>query len=139
MSMWVIQLMCYLHFISLSVVNGAGYVSIALSDNERYNVFDICFDNGLRAFVVASTERTLDENSQNIIRAHMKSLGFKEKNFLNANYNACLEQDADGTLRTSEEDLPKPLETPAVLVYRANRLLAKKYASHAYVLRGWQN
>ncbi|CAL8144912.1 unnamed protein product [Orchesella dallaii] len=67
----------------------AGYASIALSDNESYNVFDFCFDNGLRSFAVLTTSGTLTEIQLEVVKAHLKSLGFKEDNFLYSRVSGC--------------------------------------------------
>jgi hypothetical protein len=115
------------------VVTGAGYASIALSDSESYNLFDFCFDNGLRSFAVISTRQQLDESTRNIIKAHVKSLGFQEKNFLNLNYDSCFEK--DGILVTNGEDLPKPSEAERVLLYPANSILGRKLAL-PYIVKG---
>ncbi|CAL8110497.1 unnamed protein product [Orchesella dallaii] len=112
------------------VVTGGGYASIALTDNESYNLFDFCFDNGLRSFAVASTKKALDQNTQNIIKAHVKSLGFQEKNFLNLNYDGCTEK--DGVLSTSGNELPKPAEPQTLLLYRTSPIFTKKYVLPSY-------
>ncbi|ODM90239.1 hypothetical protein Ocin01_16442 [Orchesella cincta] len=78
----------------------SGYASISLSDNKGYNVFDFCFDNGLRTFAVLTVDPFLDEISFEVIKAHVKALGFKEKNFLTI-YFPC-DTTLDGI------DAPKP-------------------------------
>jgi len=92
-----------------------GYASIALTDNQSYNLFDYCFDNGLRSFAVVSNVGFLDETKLAVIKAHVKSLGFKERNFVHLNYVSCF--DANGKLVGNVEDLPKPA-SPASILFR---------------------
>ncbi|ODM90237.1 hypothetical protein Ocin01_16443 [Orchesella cincta] len=66
-----------------------GYASIALSDNQSYNVFDFCFDNGLRSFAVVTTTGPLSAIHLEVVKAHLKALGFKEEHFLYARTSDC--------------------------------------------------
>ncbi|CAL8144915.1 unnamed protein product [Orchesella dallaii] len=79
----------------------SGYASIALSNNRDFNVFDFCFDNGLRSFALFSTHRLMTAEEIAVITAHMKSLGFKEKHFVNVEVNPTCPD-------ISLEDPPKP-------------------------------
>lgn len=83
----------------------AGYASVALTDNESYNLYDYCFDNGLRSFAVVATSSHLDETTLTVIKSHVKSLGFKERNFVSLNYLSCF--DTNGKLAANMEDIPR--------------------------------
>jgi len=96
----------------------AGTASIILSDNYNYNVFEFCFDNGLRTFAMFT--RKPRDIEMGAVKLHLKAIGFKEQNFLDLDpdYN-CEGSLLSGkilTPKTGEDDLPSPRPISKALI-----------------------
>jgi hypothetical protein len=85
-----------------------GTASIILSDNNAYNVFEFCFDNGLRTFAMFA--RRVGENDIDAVKLHLKAIGFKDRHFIDLNPDINCDGVGNSVLfpRTGEYDLPSP-------------------------------
>lgn len=107
-----------------SGVGGRAYVS--LSDSKSYTLWVLCFDDGLGTFVVDSLDKTLPTETLNIIKEHVKALGYKKEHFLEQNYDL----DCDAAL--IDVPVPKNYTVPLLL---SNVLLVPRFVGvHSSVL-----
>jgi len=85
-----------------------GTASIILSDNNGYNVFEFCFDNGLRTFAMFA--RKMGENDIDAVKIHLKAIGFKQRHFIDLNPDINCDGLGNSVLipRTGDLDLPSP-------------------------------
>jgi len=88
--------------------SSSGTASIILSDNNAYNIFEFCFDNGLRTFAMFA--RKLGDNDMDSAKTHLKAIGFKERNFIDLNPDLyCNGIGNDVLYPIPSNDIPKPL------------------------------
>jgi len=90
-------------------IGGTAYLS--LSDNKNFNVYVVCYDDGLGTFFMTTGQQQLDDSILNIAKEHVKALGFQEDNFVVPNYSL----DCDGQL--DDVPVPKNLTLVNLLVY----------------------
>jgi len=86
-----------------------GTASIVLSDSKTYNIFEFCFDNGLRTFAMFG--KNVEEKDIEAAKVHLKAIGFNEKHFLDLDPDFwCENRDGIPTVHpsTGELDLPRP-------------------------------
>jgi len=104
-----------------------GTASLILSDNKSNNVFEFCFDNGLRTFAMFSKTLKDEYNDMKAVKLHLKALGFKEKHFidLDPKFNCDNYPFTGMTPKTGEWDLPspRPLSAPLLKFVGHNSLL----------------
>lgn len=97
------------------MIGYGGRVYISFSDNKSFTILVQCYDDGVGSFVVTSPYKTLSPEAMTMAKEHLKALGFKEKNFLELNYD----QDCDAPI----EDVPTPKNLTTVPFYFSNLLL----------------
>jgi hypothetical protein len=105
-----------------------GRIYISLSDNKSFTLFVLCHDDGLGSFVVTSPHKTLPEETLNIIKEHVKALGFKKEYFIQPNYE--LDNCESPVGKDEELPVPKNFTIPRFL---ANLLAfpTRRYSSNA--------
>lgn len=92
----------------------SGVASVSLTDNESFEVFEACWENGLRGFYVWAL-RDLKDVEREAIKLHLESIGFNKYDFVDLKpRQECVSSGKNGRLVPKDNsDLPIPApDTP---------------------------